>query len=117
MADAPRDPPIHNPPIRLGVCVSGGGSTLQNLIDQIRARKLKAQITQVVASRPRIKAIARAEAVGIPLEKKKGGEVLPPEEKTKGTGKYKNFKVTAAQVRDIAQRKFQDLNARDVEHA
>jgi phosphoribosylglycinamide formyltransferase-1 len=67
MADAPRDPPIHDPPIRLGVCVSGGGSTLQNLIDQIRARKLNAQITQVVASRPRIKAIARAEAVGIPL--------------------------------------------------
>jgi phosphoribosylglycinamide formyltransferase 1 len=67
MADAPRDPPIVNPPIRLAVCVSGEGTTLQNLIDQIRSRRLNAQIVQVVASRPRIGAIARAEAAGIPL--------------------------------------------------
>jgi len=67
MADAPRDPPIVNPPIRLAVCVSGEGTTLQNLIDQIRSRRLNAQIVQVVASRPRIRAIARAEAAGIPL--------------------------------------------------
>jgi phosphoribosylglycinamide formyltransferase-1 len=67
MSDAPRDPPITNPAIRLAVCVSGGGTTLQNLIDLIRARKLKAQIVQVVASRPKIDAIPRAEAAGIPL--------------------------------------------------
>jgi phosphoribosylglycinamide formyltransferase-1 len=67
MADAPRDPPIVNPPIRLAVCVSGEGTTLQNLIDQIRSRRLNAQIVQVVASRPRIGAIGRAEAAGIPL--------------------------------------------------
>jgi phosphoribosylglycinamide formyltransferase-1 len=67
MADEPRDPPIVNPPIRLAVCVSGEGTTLQNLIDQIRSRRLDAQIVQVVASRPRIGAIARAEAAGIPL--------------------------------------------------
>ncbi len=67
MADAPRDPPIVNPPVRLAVCVSGGGTTLQNLIDLIRAKKLQAQIVQVVASRPRIDAIPRAEAAGIPL--------------------------------------------------
>jgi phosphoribosylglycinamide formyltransferase-1 len=67
MAKEPRDPPIVDPPIRLAVCVSGGGTTLQNLIDHIRSRRLNAQIVQVVASRPRIGAIARAEAVGIPL--------------------------------------------------
>ena len=67
MAESPRDPPILNPPIRLAVCVSGEGTTLQNLIDQIRARRLRAEIVQVVASRPRIGAIARAEAAGIPL--------------------------------------------------
>src|SRR4051794_38867262 len=67
MADSPRDPPIVSPPIRLAVCVSGGGTTLQNLIDQIRAKRLRAQIVQVVASRPRIGAIDRAGAVGIPL--------------------------------------------------
>jgi phosphoribosylglycinamide formyltransferase 1 len=67
MAQAPRDPPIVDPPIRLAVCVSGEGTTLQNLIELIRSRRLNAQIVQVVASRPRIGAIARAEAVGIPL--------------------------------------------------
>jgi formyltetrahydrofolate-dependent phosphoribosylglycinamide formyltransferase len=67
MADSPRDPPIVDSPIRLAVCVSGGGTTLQNLIDKIRAKKLRAQIVQVVASRPRIEAIPKAEAAGIPL--------------------------------------------------
>jgi phosphoribosylglycinamide formyltransferase-1 len=67
MADALRDPPIVNSPIRLAVCVSGEGTTLQNLIQRIRSRRLKAEVVQVVASRPRIGAIGRAEAAGIPL--------------------------------------------------
>jgi phosphoribosylglycinamide formyltransferase 1 len=67
MPDAPRDPPIQEPPIRLAVCVSGGGTTLQNLIDRVRAGRLSASIVQVVASRPGIGAIARAEAARIPL--------------------------------------------------
>ena len=46
-------------------------------------------------------AILIKQAAGIPLEKKKGGEMIPPEEKTKGSGKYKGFKVSTAQVRDI----------------
>lgn len=67
MADSPRNPPITSPPIRLAVCVSGGGTSLQNLIDLIQAGKLNATISQVVASRPRIGAIARAEAAQIPV--------------------------------------------------
>ena len=67
MDTIPRTPPITDSPIRLAVCVSGGGTTLQNLIELIRARRLWAQIVQVVASRPRIGAIPRAEAAGIPL--------------------------------------------------
>jgi phosphoribosylglycinamide formyltransferase 1 len=67
MATALREPPIVGPPIRLAVCVSGEGTTFQNLIDRIRTRKLRAELVQVVASRPRIGAIARAEAAGIPL--------------------------------------------------
>src|SRR5271165_5033492 len=62
-------------------------------------------------------AILLKQAAGIPLEKKKGGELIPAEEKTKGSGKYKGFKVTSVQVQDIAKRKLADLNARDVEHA
>jgi phosphoribosylglycinamide formyltransferase-1 len=67
MAEAPRDPPFDADPIRLAVCVSGEGTTLQNLIDQIHARRLRAQIVQVVASKPRIGAIPRAEAARLPL--------------------------------------------------
>ena len=53
--------------IRLAVCVSGGGTTLQNLIDQIRAGHLDAEVVQVVASRPGIAAIARARAANLPV--------------------------------------------------
>ena len=62
-----REPPIVGLPIRLAVCASGEGTTLQNLIDCIQSRKLRAEVVQVVASRPRIGAIARAEAARIPL--------------------------------------------------
>src|SRR5438067_9841055 len=62
-------------------------------------------------------AVLLKKAAGIPIEKKKGGDVIPAEEKTKLSGKYKGFKVTPAQVREIAQRKLQDLNASDLDHA
>jgi large subunit ribosomal protein L11 len=62
-------------------------------------------------------AVLLKQAAGIPLEKKKGGELIPEEEKTKKSGKYKGFKVSGTQVRDIAQKKIQDLNARDLDHA
>jgi large subunit ribosomal protein L11 len=62
-------------------------------------------------------AVLIKQAAGIPMEKKKGGEVIPPEEKTKKSGKYKTFTLTAKQVREIAEKKFKDLNARDVDHA
>jgi large subunit ribosomal protein L11 len=62
-------------------------------------------------------AVLLKQAAGIPLEKKKGGELIDEEEKKKGSGKYKGFKVSSAQVREIAQKKLQDLNARDLDHA
>src|SRR5436853_6571263 len=49
-------------------------------------------------------AVLLKQAAGIPLGKKQGGELIPPDEKTKGSGKYKGFKVTGKQVREIAQR-------------
>src|SRR6202007_1500614 len=54
-------------------------------------------------------AVLLKQAAGIPIEKKKGGEVLAAEEKAKLSGKYKGFKVTPAQVREIAKKKFADL--------
>ena len=58
------------------------------------------------------------QAAGIPIEKKKGGEVIDGRRRRpRRTGKYKGYKVTSQQVKDIAKRKFVDLNARDEEHA
>jgi large subunit ribosomal protein L11 len=62
-------------------------------------------------------AVLIKQAAGIPLEKKKGGELINAEEKTKKSGKYKGFTVSGAQVREIAQKKLNDLNARDLDHA
>ena len=62
-------------------------------------------------------AVLLKQAAGIPLEKKKGGEVINPEEKAKASGKYKGFKVSGAQVQEIAKKKIADLNARDLDHA
>src|SRR5436309_15849822 len=41
-------------------------------------------------------AVLLKQAAGIPVEKKKGGEVINAEEKTKKSGKYKGFKVSAS---------------------
>lgn len=62
-------------------------------------------------------AVLLKQAAGLPIEKKKAGELIPGEEKTKKSGKYKGFKVSMAQVSEIAKLKMADLNARDVEHA
>ena len=62
-------------------------------------------------------AVLLKQAAGIPLEKKQGGKVINEEEQKKQSGKYKGYKVSSAQVRDIAQKKLPDLNARDVDHA
>ena len=54
-------------------------------------------------------------AAKIPHAKKAGKEVIPADGK-KG-GKYKGFSLTKKQVEEIAKKKLNDLNARDVEHA
>ena|SRR5688572_8146274 len=52
-------------PIKLAVLVSGGGTTLQNFIDEIGAKTVDAEIKVVVASRTDIKGLDRARAAGI----------------------------------------------------
>jgi phosphoribosylglycinamide formyltransferase-1 len=52
-------------PIQLAVLISGSGTTLQNLIDRIDDGSLNARIAVVVASRPGIGGIERAERAGL----------------------------------------------------
>lgn len=53
-------------PVRLAVLVSAGGTTLQNLIDEIAAGRLDARIVQVVSNNAEAFALVRAERAGIP---------------------------------------------------
>jgi phosphoribosylglycinamide formyltransferase-1 len=57
---------MSRPPIKLAVLASGGGTTLQNLMDKIAAGQLNARIAIVIASRAGIKAIDRAAGAAIP---------------------------------------------------
>ena len=47
-------PPVKDRPIRLGVLISGGGTTLLNFLDQIRSGQLNAEVSLVIASHQRI---------------------------------------------------------------
>jgi formyltetrahydrofolate-dependent phosphoribosylglycinamide formyltransferase len=49
-------------PIKLAVLVSGSGTTLQNLIDQIAAQRLDARIEIVIGSKPELIGLQRAAA-------------------------------------------------------
>ena len=48
--------------IRLAVLLSGGGTTLQNLLDRIADGRLQAQVTLVVSNRPSAFGLIRAHA-------------------------------------------------------
>ena len=58
--------PDAGPPIKLAVLVSGSGTTLQNLIDEIAARRLNATVSIVIASRAGLLGSERATRAGIP---------------------------------------------------
>jgi formyltetrahydrofolate-dependent phosphoribosylglycinamide formyltransferase len=51
---------------RLAVLLSGGGSTLQNLLDRAKSGALPAEVAVVVASRPDAYGLVRARRAGVP---------------------------------------------------
>ncbi|HEX5446409.1 MAG TPA: formyltransferase family protein, partial [Pirellulales bacterium] len=52
-------------PLRLVVLISGGGTTLRNLLDQIAAGRLDARVEMVVSSNPQAGGLEHARAAGI----------------------------------------------------
>jgi formyltetrahydrofolate-dependent phosphoribosylglycinamide formyltransferase len=52
--------------IRLGILLSGGGRTLENILGEIRAGRLDAEVALTIASRPAVRGIEIAQAAGIP---------------------------------------------------
>lgn len=65
--ERPLERPL-NRPIRLGVLVSGGGTTLLNFLSQIQQGKLSAEIPLVIASRGNCRGVERARAAGLRCE-------------------------------------------------
>jgi phosphoribosylglycinamide formyltransferase-1 len=55
-----------NPPLSLGVLVSGAGSNLQAVLDAIASGSLNAHVRVVISNRPNVQALERARAAGIP---------------------------------------------------
>ena len=53
-------------PIRLAVLLSGGGTTLQNLLDRIADGRLRAQIVLVISNNLEAYGLVRAEKAGVP---------------------------------------------------
>jgi len=66
--DKQSGPPHAAKPVRLVALISGGGRTLLNLHDRIRAGSLPAEIALVVASRPDAAGIERAAQRGLPVQ-------------------------------------------------
>ncbi len=53
-------------PLRLGVLISGGGTTLQNFLDRIASGGMSAEVAVVVSSNPQAYGLERAKSAGIP---------------------------------------------------
>jgi phosphoribosylglycinamide formyltransferase-1 len=56
---------VTRPPLRLAILLSGGGTTLQNLIDHIETGKLSASIVVVISSQPAAYGLVRAKRHGL----------------------------------------------------
>ena len=64
----PTHPPKLDRPVRLAVLISGGGTTLLNLVEKIRSGQLVAEVPLVIASRADCKGVERSAALELPCE-------------------------------------------------
>ena len=55
-------------PLRLAVLISGGGTTLRNLLAKIGAGELDAKVTLVISSAPEARGLEFAREAGVPAE-------------------------------------------------
>ena len=66
--------PTDQKPIQLGILLSGGGRTMMNLLTQINAGKLNAQIILVISSRTNIAGVEKAKAAGLNVKVVRRGD-------------------------------------------
>jgi len=65
---APKHAVKKSKPIRLGVLISGGGTTLINILDHIGHGRLNAEIAVVISSRTEVAGVQRARNAGLDVE-------------------------------------------------
>ncbi|MFM7161774.1 MAG: phosphoribosylglycinamide formyltransferase [Planctomycetaceae bacterium] len=63
-----RAPGSPGSPLKLGVLISGGGTSLLNMVEVIARGELSAQIVQVISSRADCRGVERAQAAGLPCQ-------------------------------------------------
>jgi phosphoribosylglycinamide formyltransferase-1 len=82
--------------LRLAVLISGGGTTLRNLIDQIAAGQLRAEIVTVVSSNRDAKGLHYAAAANIPAHVVERHTVPSPEDFS--TSVFQHCRVAGADL-------------------
>jgi formyltetrahydrofolate-dependent phosphoribosylglycinamide formyltransferase len=55
-------------PVRLGVLISGGGTTLMNILEYIKQGRLNAEVAVVISSRSTVVGVERAKAAGLDVK-------------------------------------------------
>ncbi|KPL25326.1 MAG: hypothetical protein AMJ75_01175 [Phycisphaerae bacterium SM1_79] len=55
-------------PVRLGVLISGGGTTLMNILEYIERGKLNAEVTVVISSRSTVAGVERSRKAGLDVK-------------------------------------------------
>ena len=67
--DKPQARPARNKkPVRLGVLISGGGTTLINILEYIKKGELNAEVGAVISSRSTVAGVEKAEAAGLDVK-------------------------------------------------
>ena len=60
--------PPNKKAVRLGVLISGGGTTLMNILEYIKAGKLNAEVAVVISSRSTVAGVERAKNAGLDVK-------------------------------------------------
>jgi len=60
--------PAARAPVRIGVLIGGGGRTLANLVERIRAGTLNAEVAVVIARKADLPGVRRARELGLAVE-------------------------------------------------
>jgi len=66
--DEPAPAAQNKKPVRLGVLISGGGTTLMNILEYIKQGKLNAEVSVVISSRSTVAGVERAKTAGLDVK-------------------------------------------------